>query len=43
MPFGAASFDIVIGQEAWCHIPDKDMLIADCAACRVPRPATPLH
>lgn len=36
MPFAAASFDVVIGQEAWCHIPDKGALIAECA--RVLRP-----
>ncbi len=36
MPFAAAAFDIVIGQEAWCHIPDKNALIAECA--RVLRP-----
>ena len=31
MPFEAASFDVVIGQEAWCHVPDKPRLIAECA------------
>jgi sarcosine/dimethylglycine N-methyltransferase len=31
MPFAAASFDVVIGQEAWCHVPDKARLIAECA------------
>jgi SAM-dependent methyltransferase len=31
MPFEDASFDIVIGQEAWCHVPDKARLIAECA------------
>ena len=36
MPFEAASFDAVIGQEAWCHVPDKPRLIAECA--RVCRP-----
>jgi ubiquinone/menaquinone biosynthesis C-methylase UbiE len=30
MPFSAASFDVVIGQEAWCHIPDKPKLIGEC-------------
>jgi ubiquinone/menaquinone biosynthesis C-methylase UbiE len=30
MPFGDASFDAVIGQEAWCHVPDKARLIAEC-------------
>jgi sarcosine/dimethylglycine N-methyltransferase len=31
MPFPDASFDAVIGQEAWCHVPDKPRLIAECA------------
>jgi sarcosine/dimethylglycine N-methyltransferase len=31
MPFAAASFDVVIGQEAWAHVPDKPRLIAECA------------
>lgn len=36
MPFADASFDTVIGQEAWCHVPDKPRLIAECA--RVVKP-----
>jgi sarcosine/dimethylglycine N-methyltransferase len=36
MPFAAASFDVVIGQEAFAHVPDKPRLIAECA--RVVRP-----
>lgn len=36
MPFEDASFDVVIGQEAWCHVPDKPRLIAECA--RVAKP-----
>jgi ubiquinone/menaquinone biosynthesis C-methylase UbiE len=36
MPFPAASFDVVIGQEAFAHVPDKPRLIAQCA--RVVRP-----
>jgi ubiquinone/menaquinone biosynthesis C-methylase UbiE len=36
MPFEEASFDVVIGQEAWCHVPDKPRLIAECA--RVVKP-----
>jgi sarcosine/dimethylglycine N-methyltransferase len=36
MPFGDARFDVVIGQEAWCHVPDKPRLIAECA--RVVKP-----
>jgi sarcosine/dimethylglycine N-methyltransferase len=31
MPFDDASFDVVLGQEAWCHVPDKPKLIAECA------------
>ncbi|HZP88963.1 MAG TPA: methyltransferase domain-containing protein [Burkholderiales bacterium] len=30
MPFEDATFDAVIGQEAWCHVPDKPRLIAEC-------------
>ena len=36
MPFADASFDAVIGQEAFVHVPDKPRLIAECA--RVVRP-----
>jgi sarcosine/dimethylglycine N-methyltransferase len=36
MPFADASFDVVIGQEAFAHVPDKPRLIAECA--RVVRP-----
>jgi len=36
MPFEDASFDSVIGQEAWCHVPDKPGLIAECV--RVVKP-----
>ena len=36
MPFDEDSFDVVIAQEAWCHIPDKPRLIAQCA--RVVKP-----
>lgn len=31
MPFPAAAFDVVIGQEGWAHVPDKPRLIAECA------------
>lgn len=30
MPFADATFDVVISQEAFCHIPEKDRLIAQC-------------
>jgi SAM-dependent methyltransferase len=36
MPFENAMFDVVIGQEAWCHVPDKPRLISECA--RVVKP-----
>jgi sarcosine/dimethylglycine N-methyltransferase len=36
MPFADAGFDVVIGQEAFAHVPDKPRLIAECA--RVVRP-----
>ncbi|MEM7026065.1 MAG: methyltransferase domain-containing protein, partial [Pseudomonadota bacterium] len=36
MPFAAASFDAVISQEAWAHVPDKPRLIAE--AGRVVKP-----
>jgi ubiquinone/menaquinone biosynthesis C-methylase UbiE len=36
MPFADASFDIIVGQEAWVHVPDKAALIAECT--RVARP-----
>lgn len=31
MPFGDAAFDVVISQEAFCHVPDKPRLIAECS------------
>jgi len=31
MPFAPESFDVVMGQEAWCHVPHKPRLIAECA------------
>jgi sarcosine/dimethylglycine N-methyltransferase len=30
MPFADAAFDVVIGQEAFAHVPDKPRLIAEC-------------
>lgn len=29
-PFPDQNFDVIIGQEAWCHIPEKRRLIAEC-------------
>jgi ubiquinone/menaquinone biosynthesis C-methylase UbiE len=31
LPFEASTFDVVYGQDAWCHIPDKNALMAECA------------
>ena len=31
MPFPDASFDVVIGQEAWAHIPERQRLISEIA------------
>jgi len=31
MPFPANSFNIIIGQDAWCHVPDKEKMISECA------------
>ncbi|MGH6914668.1 MAG: class I SAM-dependent methyltransferase, partial [Geminicoccales bacterium] len=31
MPFADQTFDVVIGQEAFAHVPDKPRLIAECA------------
>lgn len=30
LPFDPGTFDVVMGQEAWCHVPDKPRLIAQC-------------
>ena len=31
MPFADRAFDVVIGQEAFAHVPEKPRLIAECA------------
>jgi len=36
MPFADGTFDVVVAQEAFCHIPSKDMLIAECARVLAP-------
>jgi ubiquinone/menaquinone biosynthesis C-methylase UbiE len=36
LPFPANSFDVVLGQDAWCYVTDKARLIAECA--RVVKP-----
>jgi ubiquinone/menaquinone biosynthesis C-methylase UbiE len=40
MPLPDASFDAVIGQEAWVHVPEKGALFSQCA--RVLRPGAPV-
>ena len=36
MPFESGRFDVVLGQDAWCHVPDKDRLIGECARVLTP-------
>lgn len=36
LPLDDRSFDVVMSQEAFCHIPDKPRLIAECARVLVP-------
>ena len=36
LPFDEANFDVVFGQDAWCHVPDKHALVGEAA--RVLRP-----
>lgn len=36
MPFDDASFDVVWGQDAWCHVIDKVALVAECARVAAP-------
>lgn len=31
MPFANNSFSMVWGQDAWCHVPDRDAVIGECA------------
>jgi ubiquinone/menaquinone biosynthesis C-methylase UbiE len=31
IPYRAASFDVVWGQDAWCYITDKERLVRECA------------
>lgn len=38
MPFANATFDALISQESWCHIPEKRSLISECI--RVVRPGS---
>jgi ubiquinone/menaquinone biosynthesis C-methylase UbiE len=36
LPFEANTFDVIWGQDAWCHVPDKSLLIQEAA--RVAKP-----
>lgn len=36
LPFADETFDVVFGQDAWCHVPGKRALIAECS--RLVRP-----
>ena len=36
MPFRDAAFDVIIGQDAWCHVPDKSALLSECARVLLP-------
>ena len=31
MPFGAHGFSMIWGQDAWCHVPDRNALFRECA------------
>ena len=31
MPFETHAFSMIWGQDAWCHVPDRDALFAECA------------
>lgn len=37
MPFADASFDVLVSQEAWCHIPHKAALVDECVRVLKPR------
>lgn len=36
LPFEGETFDVVWGQDAWCHVPDKEKLIAEAARVLTP-------
>ncbi len=36
MPFEDDQFNVIIGQDAWCHIPDRSALFGECARTLVP-------
>lgn len=37
LPYASQSFDMVWGQDAWCHVPDKTSLIAECFRVLAPK------
>ena len=36
LPYADRSFDVVWGQDAWCHVPDKRALVGECARVLAP-------
>ena len=36
LPFNNNSLDVVWGQDAWCHVPDKAKLISECTRVLIP-------
>lgn len=36
LPWADDSFDVVWGQDAWCHVPDKSALVDECARVLAP-------
>lgn len=37
LPYADNSFDMVWGQDAWCHVPDKTSLVAECFRVLAPK------
>jgi len=37
MPFPMSNFDALVSQEVWCHIPEKDALLAECTRAQTDR------
>ncbi|MDP6392225.1 MAG: methyltransferase domain-containing protein [Arenicellales bacterium] len=36
MPFSNGTYDVILGQDAWCHIGEKNQLIEECARVLAP-------
>jgi len=36
MPFSNGTYDVILGQDAWCHIGEKNKLIEECARTLAP-------